>query len=74
MASVDYVIEFDEDTPLALITAIVPHVLIKGGDWPTDTIVGKDVVLANNGQVLSLPLISGFSTTNMINHIRATKP
>ncbi len=74
LASVDYVIEFDEDTPLALITAIVPHVLIKGGDWPIDTIVGKDVVLANNGQVLSLPLISGFSTTNMINHIRATKP
>ena len=70
LASVDFVTGFDEDTPLALITAIKPHVLVKGGDWPVHTIVGNEVVAAAGGRVLSLPLIDGFSTTELAERIR----
>lgn len=71
LASVDFVTGFDEDTPLALITAVQPDVLIKGGDWPEDAIVGRDVVKARGGRVLSLPLIAGFSTTKLAERIRS---
>ena len=71
LASVDYVTEFDDDTPLELIRAIRPHVLVKGGDWTPDRIVGRDIVEADGGTVLSLPLIPGFSTTALIEKIRA---
>lgn len=72
LRSVDYVTGFDEDTPLALIAAIKPDVLVKGGDWPVDTIVGADIVAGNGGQVLSLSLIEGFSTTGLARRIRCT--
>ena len=71
LASVDYVTEFDENTPLELIRAIRPHVLVKGGDWTPDRIVGRDIVEADGGTVLSLPLIPGFSTTALIEKMRA---
>lgn len=71
LASVDYVTEFDDDTPLELIRAIRPHVLVKGGDWTPDRIVGRDIVEADGGTVHSLPLIPGFSTTALIEKIRA---
>ena len=71
LASVDYVTEFDEDTPLELIRAVRPHVLVKGGDWTPDRIVGRDIVEADGGRVFSLPLISGYSTTSLIAKIRA---
>ena len=71
LASVDFVMEFDDDTPLELIRAIRPHVLVKGGDWTPDRIVGRDIVEADGGTVLSLPLIPGFSTTALIEKIRA---
>ena len=71
LASVDYVTEFDDDTPLELIRAIRPHVLVKGGVWTPDRIVGRDIVEADGGTVLSLPLIPGFSTTALIEKIRA---
>ena len=71
LASVDYVTEFDEDTPLELIRAIRPHVLVKGGDWTPDRIVGRDIVEADGGGVFSLPLIPGYSTTSLIAKIRA---
>ena len=71
LASVDYVTEFDDDTPLELIRAIRPHILVKGGDWTPDRIVGRDIVEADGGTVLSLPLIPGFSTTALIEKIRA---
>ena len=71
LASVDLVTEFDDDTPLELIRAIRPHVLVKGGDWTPDRIVGRDIVEADGGTVLSLPLIPGFSTTALIEKIRA---
>jgi len=69
LASVDYVVRFDDDTPLALIAAIQPDVLVKGGDWGEDAIVGGDIVKAHGGKVLSLPLVNGFSTTNIAEKI-----
>lgn len=70
-ASVDFVVAFEEDTPYELIKAVQPDVLIKGGDWSIDNIVGRDIVEARGGEVLSLPLLEGFSTTGLIRHIRS---
>lgn len=67
---VDAVTIFDADTPLDLITAIMPDVLVKGGDWSVDRIVGADVVQANGGEVHSLKLVNGFSTTGLVERIR----
>ncbi|MBG0777921.1 MAG: bifunctional heptose 7-phosphate kinase/heptose 1-phosphate adenyltransferase [Desulfovibrionaceae bacterium] len=74
LASVSFVTWFDEDTPLELITALQPDVLVKGGDWPVEAIVGRDVVQARGGRVLSLPLLPGFSTTSLLHHIRTAQP
>ncbi len=74
LASVDMVAEFTEPTPYELIRAVQPQVLIKGGDWSIDTIVGRDIVEAAGGAVLSLPLLPGFSTTALLTHIRRTTP
>lgn len=71
LASVDYVVLFDEDTPLELIRRIRPHVLVKGGDWAPERIVGRDIVEADGGEVLSLPLMAGWSTTAIVEAIRA---
>ncbi|OBQ50204.1 adenylyltransferase/cytidyltransferase family protein [Halodesulfovibrio spirochaetisodalis] len=71
LASVDYVVEFNESTPFELIDAVRPNVLIKGGDWGIDSIVGKDIVEGDGGKVLSLPLLQGFSTTSLIEKIRS---
>lgn len=68
---VDYVTAFAEDTPLELITALVPDVLVKGGDWPVDRIVGGELVRARGGRVVSLPLLPGLSTTAIIARILA---
>lgn len=68
--AVDLVVIFDEPTPYELIKQIVPDVLIKGGDWPVESIVGADIVLAQGGQVLSLPLLPGLSTTQLAQRIR----
>jgi len=62
---VDAVVVFDENTPLDLIQAVEPDVLVKGGDWAVEQIVGSDLVLARGGKVLSLPFVSGYSTTNL---------
>ncbi|MBP7636098.1 bifunctional heptose 7-phosphate kinase/heptose 1-phosphate adenyltransferase, partial [Candidatus Ozemobacteraceae bacterium] len=64
---VDYVIGFDEDTPLELIRRIVPNILVKGGDYTRDTIVGADVVEAAGGRVVVYPLVEGHSTTRILN-------
>ncbi len=66
---VDVVTIFDEETPLELIKAIEPDVLIKGGDYTIDTIVGSKEVIANGGRVEIIPLEPGFSTTNIIQKI-----
>jgi rfaE bifunctional protein nucleotidyltransferase chain/domain len=67
---VDAVVIFDQDTPLELIQAIGPDVLVKGGDWPEDKIVGADLVKARGGSVHSLKLVDGFSTTGLVERIR----
>jgi D-beta-D-heptose 7-phosphate kinase/D-beta-D-heptose 1-phosphate adenosyltransferase len=70
LEAVDYVIIFDEETPRELIAALLPDVLVKGGDWPLDEIVGRDEVEAAGGRVLSLPYVEGSSTTDIIERIR----
>ncbi len=67
---VDLVVIFDEDTPYELIKLIQPNVLVKGGDWKPEQIVGSDIVKANGGEVLSLPYLEGFSTTNIEKKIK----
>ena len=70
LASVDLVTWFDEDTPLALILAIRPDVLAKGGDWAPSAIVGHEAVLAAGGQVHAIPFLHQTSTTAMLRKIR----
>ncbi|MBM4274082.1 MAG: D-glycero-beta-D-manno-heptose 1-phosphate adenylyltransferase [Deltaproteobacteria bacterium] len=70
LAGVDRVVLFDEDTPLELITALQPDVLVKGGDYQLEDIVGREVVLARGGQVLALPFVSGYSTSQLLDRIR----
>jgi len=69
LAVTDAVVLFDEDTPLNLITSILPDVLVKGGDYSIDTIVGAKEVIANGGAVEIIPLVPGLSTTNLANRI-----
>lgn len=69
LKSVDLVEIFQEETPLELIKAIAPQMLVKGGDWSVDQIVGSEVVMANGGQVKSLQFVDGFSTTGTIEKI-----
>ena len=66
---VDFVVLFDEDTPLQLIRRLTPDVLAKGGDYIVETIVGSDIVLANGGDVVTVPLVPGKSTTALIERI-----
>lgn len=67
---VDAVTIFDEETPLQLIEALTPDVLVKGGDWPLEAIVGREHVESHGGRVLSLPLLEGRSTSSVISRIR----
>lgn len=67
---VDAVVLFDQDTPLELIQTIGPDVLVKGGDYTEDRIVGADVVRAQGGEVFSLKLVDGYSTTSIVEKIR----
>ncbi|MFA5112659.1 MAG: D-glycero-beta-D-manno-heptose 1-phosphate adenylyltransferase [Desulfobaccales bacterium] len=71
LACVDRVVLFAEDTPLALITLLQPDVLVKGGDYRLNQIVGREVVLARGGQVLALPFVPGYSTSALIDRIRS---
>lgn len=73
LVMVDAVILFEEDTPLNLITAILPDVLVKGGDYTIDEIVGAKQVLANGGEVKIVPILEGFSTTGIIEKMKGTK-
>ncbi len=71
LAAVDFVVRFDEDTPAEIIAALRPDVLVKGGDWSLDRIVGRDTVEAAGGRVLSIPLVPGRSTTSIVEKIRS---
>ena len=59
-----------QDTPFELIKLVVPDILVKGGDWAVEQIVGSDVVLEHGGQVLNLKFIGGYSTTSIEQKIR----
>jgi rfaE bifunctional protein nucleotidyltransferase chain/domain len=72
LACTDAVILFDEPTPLELITAIKPDVLVKGSDYTVDTIVGADFVLEHGGSVKTIDLVEGYSTTGIIDKIKST--
>jgi rfaE bifunctional protein nucleotidyltransferase chain/domain len=67
--AVDFVVIFEEDTPLALITALLPDVLVKGSDWNIDEIVGREVVERAGGEVRALPLVPNRSTTDIVKKI-----
>jgi D-beta-D-heptose 7-phosphate kinase/D-beta-D-heptose 1-phosphate adenosyltransferase len=66
---VDYVTIFDEVDPLKLITSLKPNVLVKGGDWAKEQIVGREVVERSGGEVVVIPFIKGASTSNLIETI-----
>ncbi len=71
--AVDYVTVFDEVSPRALITEVLPDVLVKGGDYQLDEIHGREEVEAAGGRVIALPFIEGASTSSIIERIRASK-
>jgi D-glycero-beta-D-manno-heptose 1-phosphate adenylyltransferase len=71
LGCVDYVVIFTEPDPLNLITTLQPDVLVKGGDWPVERIVGREIVEARGGIVKTIPLVPGMSTTSLIQQIRA---
>ena len=71
LAAVDHIVPFAEDTPLAVVRALRPDVLVKGADWSEEDIVGRDDVLASGGRVERIPLVAGVSTSEIIRRIRA---
>ena len=71
LTAVDAVVVFDEETPLAIVTAIQPDVLVKGADWAADAIIGRDVVEARGGRVVRVALAPGYSTTALLARVRA---
>jgi len=70
-AGVDRVVLFGEDTPLNLITLLAPDILVKGGDYRLNEIVGRELVLARGGRVVALPFVQGYSTSQLIDRIRS---
>ena len=70
---VDAVVIFDEDTPAALVDLLQPDVIVKGGDYAPDTVVGADVVRARGGRVVIIPLTAGQSTTSIVERVRAVQ-
>jgi rfaE bifunctional protein nucleotidyltransferase chain/domain len=71
-AAVDCVVLFDEVTPLELIKSLAPDVLVKGADYPRESIVGGDWVESRGGRVVRVPMVSGFSTTSIVERLRAS--
>lgn len=73
LSVVDAVVIFEAETPLELIETLIPNVLVKGGDWSIDKIVGAQLVLQNGGAVQSIPFLEGYSTTSLIEKINVFK-
>ena len=71
MEMVNYIVLFDEPDPYSLIAVLKPDVLVKGGDWSAETIIGADVVEQNGGRVVVVPYLKGFSTSEIIEKIRS---
>jgi D-beta-D-heptose 7-phosphate kinase/D-beta-D-heptose 1-phosphate adenosyltransferase len=74
LACVDYVTIFDEPTPREIISALLPDILVKGGDWGVSEIIGREAVEAAGGKVMSLPFVEGVSTSEIIRRILRTQP
>lgn len=70
LACVDAVSVFDDDTPAAIIRRVEPDILVKGADWPSDQIVGRDTVEARGGRVILEPVEQGYSTTSLIERVK----
>ncbi len=70
LRAVDWVISFSEDTPACLIAAVLPDILVKGNDYQLHEIAGRDAVLKNGGKVLTIPIKTGFSTSQLIEKVR----
>ncbi len=73
LISVDAVYVFDEDTPIPLLEVLKPDILVKGGDYSLDQVVGREVVEKNGGKVVTIPLVKGRSTTDLIGKIQTQK-
>jgi D-beta-D-heptose 7-phosphate kinase/D-beta-D-heptose 1-phosphate adenosyltransferase len=71
MEMVNYVLLFDEPNPCNIISILRPNILVKGGDWPADQVVGADIVQASGGKVVVVPYLKGSSTTEIIAKIRS---
>jgi D-beta-D-heptose 7-phosphate kinase/D-beta-D-heptose 1-phosphate adenosyltransferase len=71
LGCVEAVVLFEEDTPADIIRAVQPDVLVKGADWPADQIVGRDTVEARGGRVIRVDVEAGYSTTRLVDRIRA---
>jgi D-glycero-beta-D-manno-heptose 1-phosphate adenylyltransferase len=71
LAAVDCVVLFDEDTPQSLMEALVPDALVKGADYAREAIVGADWIEARGGRVVRVPLLPGFSTSSLVERLRA---
>jgi rfaE bifunctional protein nucleotidyltransferase chain/domain len=74
LESVDAVIIYDDPTPREVIARLLPDVLVKGGDWASDKIVGREEVEAAGGRVVSAPVVPGYSTTEILRKIREGAP
>ena len=72
LAAVDCVVLFEEDTPLELIKSLLPDVLVKGADYRRDSIVGADWVESRGGRIVRVPLVEGFSTSSLVERLRAS--
>ena len=72
LAAVDCIVLFDDDTPLELIKALAPDVLVKGADYEREGIVGAEWVEARGGRVVRVPIVEGFSTSSLVERLRAT--
>ncbi len=72
LAAVDYVVIFDEPTPRDLVARLLPDVLVKGGDWGRDEIVGREEVAAAGGRIVSVPVEPGYSTTSILSRLRSS--
>ena len=74
LEAVDAVTVFDQDTPLELVERIQPDIIVKGGDYAPETVVGADIVRSRGGQVIIVPLTPGHSTTSTIERLRGRRP
>lgn len=70
LSPVDYIVIFSDKTPYRLVKALKPHIIVKGGDWRKDDVVGKDIVESYGGKVVIMPYVKGYSTTKIIESIR----